>query len=35
MCRVKNEDITTMPTSNVSLVDFEEVNVCWDVINFK
>ena len=29
---VKNKDIRTTSTSSVSLVDFEQVNVCWDVI---
>ena len=29
---VKNEDIRTTSTSSVSLVDFEHVNVYWDVI---
>ena len=30
MFRVNNKDIRT--TSNVSFVDFEQVNVYWDVI---
>ena len=30
MFRVENKDIRTTSTLNVSLVDFEEVNVCWD-----
>ena len=29
---MKNKDIRTTSTSSVSLVDFEQVNVCWDVI---
>ena len=29
---VKNKDIRTTLTSSVSLFDFEQVNVCWDVI---
>ena len=29
---MKNKDIGTTSTSTVSLVDFEQVNVCWDVI---
>ena len=29
---VKNKDIRTTSTSTVSLVDFEQVNVSWDVI---
>ena len=33
MFRGKNKDVRTTPTSSVSLVDFEQVNVCWDVIN--
>ena len=32
MVRGKNKDIRTMSTSSVSLVDFEQVNACWDVI---
>ena len=32
MFRGKSKDIGTTPTSSVSLVDFEQVNVCWDVI---
>ena len=32
MFRGKNKDIITTPTSSVSLVDFEQVNICWDVI---
>ena len=31
MFRVQNKDIRTTSTLNVSLVDFEEVNVCWEV----
>ena len=31
MFRVENKDIKTTSTLNVSLVDFEEVNVCWEV----
>ena len=31
MFRVENKDIRTTSTLNVSLVDFEEVNVCWEV----
>ena len=31
MFRVENKDIRTMTTSTVSLVDFERVNVRWDV----
>ena len=29
---MKNEDIITTSTSIVSLIDFEQVNVYWDVI---
>ena len=32
MFKGKNKDIRTRSTSIVSLVDFEQVNVCWDVI---
>ena len=32
MFRGKNEDIKTTSTSSVSLVDFDQVNVFWDVI---
>ena len=32
MFRVKNKDIRTTSTLNVSLVDFEDVNICWEVI---
>ena len=32
MLRGKNKDIRTTSTASVSLVDFEQVNVCWDVI---
>ena len=32
MFRVKNKDIRMTSTSTVSLVDFKQVNVCWDVI---
>ena len=32
MFRVKNKDIRTTSTSSISLVDFEQVNVCSDVI---
>ena len=32
MFRVKNKDIRTTSTSSVSLVDFEQVNICWDII---
>ena len=31
MFGVKNEDIRTTSISSVSFVDFEQVNVCWDV----
>ena len=31
LIRFKNEDIRTMSTSSVSPVDFEQVNICWDV----
>ena len=29
---MKNKDIRKTSTSSVSFVDFEQVNVCWDVI---
>ena len=32
MFRGKNKDNRTASNSSVSLVDFEQVNVCWDVI---
>ena len=33
MFRVNDKNIIrTASTSSVSLVDFEQVNVCWDVI---
>ena len=32
MLRDKNKDIRTTLTSSVFLVDFQQVNVCWDVI---
>ena len=32
MFRVNNRAIRTTSTSIVSLVDFEQINVCWDVI---
>ena len=32
MFRGKNKDIRTTSTSSISLVDFEQVNVCWDAI---
>ena len=32
MFRVNNENIRTTKTSTVSLTDFEQLNVCWDVI---
>ena len=32
MFRVNNKDIRTKSTSSVCLVDFEQVNVCLDVI---
>ena len=32
MFRGKNEDIRTTSASSVSLVDFEQVNLLWDVI---
>ena len=28
---MKNKDIKTTSTSSASFVDFEQVNVCWDV----
>ena len=31
MFRFKNKDIRTTSTSNVSPVDFEQVNICCDV----
>ena len=31
MFRGKNKDIRTRSTSSVSLVDFEQVDVCWDI----
>ena len=31
MFRDKNKDIRTRSTSSVYPVDFEQVNVCWDV----
>ena len=32
MFRGKNKDIRTTSTSNDPLADFEQVNLCWDVI---
>ena len=32
MFRGKNKDNRTASNSNVSLVDFKQVNVCWDII---
>ena len=32
MFRAKNKDIKTTSTSTDSLIDFEQVNICWDVI---
>ena len=32
MFRGKNKDIQKTSTSSVSVIDFEQVNVCWDVI---
>ena len=32
MFRGKNKNIGTTSTSSDSLVDFKQVNVCWDVI---
>ena len=32
MFRGKNKDIRTTSNWSVSLVNFEQVNVCWDVI---
>ena len=31
MFRFKNKDIRTTSTSSLSPVDFEQVNICWDV----
>ena len=31
MFRVNNKNIRTASTLNVSLVEFEQANVCWDV----